>query len=289
MGGSASYRLAKKIANARLNGAPQSEIDELERQRQTAKEAERQKRLSAKSTSPYQGTYSQERLDKALWTDDRQTVDERLRPSTGEWWQGLTYDEKSGVSGYTGSSFRDINKYLGGRQYEISGDKNTVIRRINNITSALDKSSLADDIWLRRGVSDTHLLRLFGLNGANLDIDGFRNAVRNSIANEKIVDCKNFMSCSGTSESGYSGDFEMKIFAPQGTKGAYAEPFSAFGMGDKSSWDGKEKQTLFGSEFEVILQRGTKLRPIAYNEGAGQGGKDQIVFVIVGQDYSPVS
>lgn len=48
MGGSASYRLAKKIARALQNGAPQSEIDELEQQRQAAKEVERHKRLAAK-------------------------------------------------------------------------------------------------------------------------------------------------------------------------------------------------------------------------------------------------
>ena len=48
MGGSASYRLAKKIANAKQNGAPQSEIDELESKRQEALEAERQKRREAK-------------------------------------------------------------------------------------------------------------------------------------------------------------------------------------------------------------------------------------------------
>ncbi len=48
MGGSASYRLARKIANARDRGAPQSEIDELERRRQEALETERQKRQAAK-------------------------------------------------------------------------------------------------------------------------------------------------------------------------------------------------------------------------------------------------
>lgn len=44
MGGSASYRLARKIANAKANGASQEEIDELERQREAAREAEREKR-----------------------------------------------------------------------------------------------------------------------------------------------------------------------------------------------------------------------------------------------------
>ncbi len=45
MGGSARYRLAKKIANAKGRGAPQAEIDELERQRQALIHDERQKKL----------------------------------------------------------------------------------------------------------------------------------------------------------------------------------------------------------------------------------------------------
>ena len=44
MGGSASYRLAKKIAGAKLNGASQDELDALERQLQQAKQTEKEKR-----------------------------------------------------------------------------------------------------------------------------------------------------------------------------------------------------------------------------------------------------
>ena len=44
MGGSASYRLAKKIRFAEQNGAPQSEIDDLRKQHEAALTAEREKR-----------------------------------------------------------------------------------------------------------------------------------------------------------------------------------------------------------------------------------------------------
>ncbi len=49
MGGSGSYRLARKIANARMNGAPQSEIDDLERRHQQALADEREKRAMKSS------------------------------------------------------------------------------------------------------------------------------------------------------------------------------------------------------------------------------------------------
>ena len=51
MGGSASYRLAKKIEKARASGVSDNEINELERQRQTAREAERQKRKNKKGAN----------------------------------------------------------------------------------------------------------------------------------------------------------------------------------------------------------------------------------------------
>lgn len=48
MGGSARYRLGKKIANAKMNGASQSDIDELERRRQEAIRQEQNKRYEIK-------------------------------------------------------------------------------------------------------------------------------------------------------------------------------------------------------------------------------------------------
>lgn len=71
MGGSASYRLAKKIARAIQNGAPQSEIDELERRRQEAREAERQKRLAAKQ--PQEKTFK-DKVNEAGTKEDLRSV-----------------------------------------------------------------------------------------------------------------------------------------------------------------------------------------------------------------------
>lgn len=53
MGGSASYRLAKKIANAKASGASQDEIAKLERRREEAKALERIRRF--KWNKEYQG------------------------------------------------------------------------------------------------------------------------------------------------------------------------------------------------------------------------------------------
>lgn len=45
-------------------------------------------------------------------------------------------------------------------------------------------------------------------------------------------------------------------------------PFSAFGKGVGKNWNGVDNQQKFGSEAEVLLQRGTKFRvtKVEYNE-----------------------
>ncbi|GHV56563.1 hypothetical protein AGMMS49579_21280 [Spirochaetia bacterium] len=48
----------------------------------------------------------------------------------------------------------------------------------------------------------------------------------------------------------------MDIYAPKGTQMMYAEPFSAYGRGGGSGWDGISKQSHFGRESEMIIQRG---------------------------------
>ena len=76
----------------------------------------------------------------------------------------------------------------------------------------------------------------------------------------KVVQEHAFMSCGAAKGKGFGGDIILNVYAPSGTKMMYAEPFSAFGRGSGSGWDGKAKQSYFGSESEIILQQGTKFR-----------------------------
>ena len=47
----------------------------------------------------------------------------------------------------------------------------------------------------------------------------------------------------------------------------YCEPFSAFGYGSGKSWDGISKQSSFGDESEILIQRGTKFRVTKVEKG----------------------
>lgn len=288
MGGSASYRLAKKIANARLNGAPQTEIDDLERKRQAAKEAEREKRRqqNSENQSPYRESYDQKRLDNAIWTNDKQEVDDKFRESSGKAWNSFTDDERDAAWEFTGGAYDSMNKLLGGRLDPTEYLYDGTMERVNQLTAALDKTEIPEDIWVRRGVSTRHMNRMFGLMLAQ-PIPAMLDGVQEAIDQGKIIDVNNFMSTGATSESGFSG-VEMKIFVPKGSKGIYAEPFSVHGEGSGLGWDGVSRQSGYGTEFEIILQRGYKLKPIAINRTGGRYGTPQVVFTIVGQDAKTI-
>ena len=62
----------------------------------------------------------------------------------------------------------------------------------------------------------------------------------------------------------------MNVYAPSGTQMMYAEPFSAFGNGGGSGWDGISPQSSFGSEAEIIIQRGASYK-ITKIERSGSG------------------
>jgi SAM-dependent methyltransferase len=69
-----------------------------------------------------------------------------------------------------------------------------------------------------------------------------------------------FASTAVNKGSGFSGEIIWNIYAPRGTQMMYAEPFSAFGHGGGLNWDGISKQTAFGREAEMIVQRGANYK-----------------------------
>lgn len=244
-----------------------------------------------RNTGTYRENYPQERMDKALYAKDKETFNDRFFAITGKWWQDLNNDEKQAAYDFTGNGYGDINKTLGGRIPAVDiSDK--VVGQINNLTSALEKSEITEDIWVRRGVSSSHIGRMVGVTDTFEagDKELVLQKMEEAIKNEKIIHVDNFMSTTPVENTGFSDTFEMKIFVPKGSKGVYAEPFAAFGggaFGDRGLWDGVSELTSFGREFEVLLQRGYNLKPMQINRGAGHEGSDQIVFAIVGQDTQP--
>ena len=213
--------------------------------------------------------FSKARKDKAYWftgADARKRGDAVLRPDTGAVWASAPSAERQAAYKYTsgsGSFNRPLRGYAGSwsnfkgvgnvdLDYEGSGEA------IKHMTNIINKSQYNFDIWLQRGVeSDSGAAGFLGIpqKMLNASEDDLKQMLLG-----KVVKDEAFTSTAAAKGSGFSGRLILNIYAPKGTKMIYAEPFSAYGHGSKSSWDGKAGQSSFGSEFEVILQRGTSFK-----------------------------
>ena len=203
--------------------------------------------------------FSQERKDNAVWTEDKQKVDDLLRSITGQIWKDLSDEQKEILFSYTESSY-EINSALG------HSDKSSpyINKLVDEITSIIDKSELPQDMWLQRGIRKGVANKMFG--------EGFSvESIQAMIDKGQIIENLPFISTSGVKGGGFDDlNVILNIYAPKGTKALYSEPFSDYGEGDKVSWDGESKQMYFGQEFEVLIQRGAQFRPMKVTESNGK-------------------
>lgn len=225
---------------------------------------------------PVKDAYSDKRKNAAYWFKDKKAADAVLRGPTGKTWQGLSADEKEALHDYTRKSGA-FNRPLAGYEkpwsqsgsgwenkfkkgvgnvwidYEGKGEK------IRHITDAISRSSYNFDIWLQRGCTDAAMDSFFKL--APGEFAKLSDTELQALAaNRYKGTMDNFISTTACKGGGFGGNVILNIYAPKGTNMIYAEPFSAFGMGNGLKWDGVKKQVSFGSEFEVIVQRGARYK-----------------------------
>lgn len=103
----------------------------------------------------------------------------------------------------------------------------------------------------------------------------FQKTLNDQLVGLQGID-RSFMSCGDCRETRFEctgkKDVIYNIYAPKGTHGVYAEPFSAFGE-KGMHWDGVYKPSVdISSENEVLLQRGTRMRitKVEYDEAIDQ-------------------
>lgn len=230
--------------------------------------------LHSETHDPSKLAFSQKRKDAAYWFKQRAEADKVLRDATGKLWQKLTAKEREALYEYTSGS-GGFNRPLAGFEkpwteagsgweekyrkgvgkvwinYEGRGSQ------IRTMTEVLSKSSYDFDIWLQRGCNNEAMDSFFGLKRGRFE----------SLSHEELQwylghtqTMENFISTAGCKGDGFNGNVVLNIYAPRGTNMIYAEPFSHHGAGEKLAWDGISGQKTFGSEFEVIIQRGAKYR-----------------------------
>lgn len=220
--------------------------------------------------------FSQERKDAAIWAKTTKEADDVLRDKCGEVWQAASKAEKDAIYEYT-SGYSKFNEPLRGIEYgtnvvkgvgnidfdaigtNYGGYKRGEVRKqINAMTDIIEKSTYDFDIWLQRGCDYRGMDNFFKIpmdllqHGSQSDLE--------QLLGREVTDF-GFFSCGVSKGKGFSHKpIIMNVYAPQGTKMMYAEPFSAFGNGSGKGWDGVARQSTFGSESEIILQQGTSFR-----------------------------
>lgn len=227
--------------------------------------------------------YTQDRKDAALWAKNTKAADTVLRDKCGEVWRSATKQEKAAIYDYTAGSGK-FNRPLSGFEkpyaqsgtgwepkwnkgvnkvwidYEGAGDE------IRHMTNIIAKSSYDEDIWLQRGCGTNAMESFFGLSPGTLgsmseaDLQQFVGRDNRMYA---------FVSTGVAKGKGFGGEVILNIYAPKGTQMMYAEPFSCFGNGGKLNWDGMAKQSSFGSESEMIIQRGAKYKVTKIEKNSG--------------------
>ncbi len=226
------------------------------------------------------GAFSQERKDAAYWFTNKNGgtagADGVLRDKCGEVWRAASKAEKDSIYEYTRSyskynePLRGIeygtNKFLGVGNVDLEtiginygGYKRGQVKKlIDDMTSIIDKSEYDFDIWVQRGCNYGGMDKFFGIDRSDFNLPEAELAAKllGTTPTEYA-----FMSTSVSKGKGFSHcPIIMNVYAPKGTKMMYAEPFSAFGNGSGRSWDGISKQSSFGSEAEMIFQRGTQFK-----------------------------
>ena len=217
--------------------------------------AKRAANKSGNGSIPFDAdAYSQARKDAAVWAKNTKDADDILRAKCGDVWRNATDEEKNAIFGYT-SSYHNINEPLRGLTYYGSAaDTQLGLDRIPLMESIINKSYYDKDIWLQRGGGMVELKK-YGLSNYASATDAEIMALVGKEGTEGA-----FTSAGVAKGKGFGGNVITNIYAPRGTKMMYAEPYSSFGNGFGRSWDGIAKQSTFGSESEIILQRGTTFR-----------------------------
>ena len=225
--------------------------------------------------------FSQSRKNAAVWDKGNGAkADKTLIDTASKQWIAATEKEKDFTYEYT-HHYCDVNEPLQGRKYDNYQTKERFIEKVNNITSYIEKNELPTDMWFTRGDD--------GMKVIESRIKFAGGSMPNNLQDLVGMEMQEggFMSTGSRKGKGFNTrSVIMNIYAPKGTKAAYVEPFSAFGCGDKRSWDGVSRFSTYSSEHETLFQRGTRMRITKVYE---EGGKTYIDCEVIGQEIRDLS
>ena len=215
--------------------------------------------------------FSEGRKANAWRFTSPEEADGHFRGVSGKAWREATAAERKGIYGYTASPGA-WNRPLSGfrKPYGSAGtgwekkfykgpgevwiDYEGKGAAIRNMTSLIEKSTYDHDTWVVRGCDYDAMESFFGTGASKLEGMG-TDELKSLVGMSNRI--QSFVSTGAAVGKGSHRPVAMEIFCPAGSEMMYAEPFSAHsGASNYDEWDGKKKQNHFGSESEMILQRG---------------------------------
>ena len=152
----------------------------------------------------------------------------------------LSKDEHMAIKEYTGNGYYNMNNLLrtGNRTaYDYNG---ATTKKINHLTSALEKSSTKEDIVVHRGIGGA-LPKMLGVDNNTLKSKEFQKNLRGTVITEK-----GFFSSGGALGDAWAGT-KIHAVVPKGSKAMYVEPLSSY-----------------KGEHEFILQRNSSFKIMDY-------------------------
>ncbi len=213
-------------------------------------------------------------------------VHKELFPAMKEWWKGLSSSSKSSLRDYTGS-YHDTNEPLRGYSYtSYTKDADHIRNKIKAIDDALEQTTMDKPIVLTRGISLGTFRAMVDHQSSSYSKWGPDSFGADLIGKE--ITEPSYMSCTAAGAADFSSKpVQLKIYCPTGTKGAYINPISSYGMelSDSAVETSSLKSPASGSEFEFLLQRGCKFKVRNIEK---PGGKYKVELDLVEQNPRPM-
>lgn len=188
-------------------------------------------------------------------------ADTAFKSSYDDWRKQINSSEKNEIQGYTGSGYVAINSVLRGKVNPTPEAKLAYLAEAKQVSSALSKFELNDNIVVFRGVQ----LDAFGLVGGSKIFSTETEKGMKALVGTTFVD-KGFMSTSAVKSSAFnSKDARITINVPKGKgRGAWVKPLS-----------------IYSYENEFLLQKGSGLKITKVEK---VGGHWEIQADLVGND-----
>lgn len=231
------------------------------------------------SVQSYQGgnypfrksNYTKAHLDNAVWCESMEESKKKFDAQALSVWANAKPEEREAIREYT-SSYSKFNEPLRGIEYGTGKYKGVgsidfenigsngygnlkpgeARDLITNMTNYIERSAFDEDVWLQRGCNYKGMDKFLNLSKPLKDYS--LDELKAEILGTKVTE-HGFMSCGAAKGTGFDDKPIMfNIYAPAGTKMAYAPNFSAF-----------------KKENEMILQRGTQFRVAKIEENPDGG------------------